>query len=116
MIQSAETRLDGNTLVVRIPMRFRPRGGHARTVDSRCWRRTPSFRLSEMVEGGSFEQEEAPWRLVETAQPRPSLGCEMGLFNARGAPAASCSCGNGVSSGAVSRRARATAPTASGGA
>src|SRR5918996_2828119 len=104
MIQSAETRLDGNTLVVRIPMRFRPRGGHARTVDSRCWSRAPSFRLSEMVQGGSFEQEEAPWRLVETAQPCRSLGCEMDLFNARCAPAASRSCRNGIGSRAVSRR------------
>jgi hypothetical protein len=39
----------------------------------------PSFRLSEMLQGGSFEQEEAPWRLVETAQPRPGLGCEKGF-------------------------------------
>jgi hypothetical protein len=27
MIESAETRLDGHTLVVRIPMRFQRRGG-----------------------------------------------------------------------------------------
>jgi hypothetical protein len=32
MIQSAETRLDGNTLVVRIPMRFQRRGGRKRIV------------------------------------------------------------------------------------
>jgi hypothetical protein len=32
MIQSAETRLDGSTLVVRIPMRFRRRGGRKRIV------------------------------------------------------------------------------------
>src|SRR5688500_16946148 len=32
MIQSAETRLDGTTLVVRIPMRFRRRGGRKRIV------------------------------------------------------------------------------------
>jgi hypothetical protein len=32
MIQSVETRLDGNTLVVRIPMRFRRRGGRKRIV------------------------------------------------------------------------------------
>ena len=30
MIQSAETRLDGTTLVVRIPMRFQRRGGRKR--------------------------------------------------------------------------------------
>jgi hypothetical protein len=54
-----------------------------RTAGSRCWSRAPSFRLSEMLPGGSFEQGEAPWRLVEIAQPRPGLGCEKGLFNAR---------------------------------
>jgi hypothetical protein len=32
MIQSAETRLDGNTLVVWIPMRFQSRGGRKRIV------------------------------------------------------------------------------------
>jgi hypothetical protein len=32
MIQSAETRLDGITLVVRIPMRFRRRSGRKRIV------------------------------------------------------------------------------------
>jgi hypothetical protein len=32
MIQSAETRLDGHTLVVRIPMRFQHRGGRKRIV------------------------------------------------------------------------------------
>jgi hypothetical protein len=32
MIQSAETRLDGHTLVVRIPMRFQRRGGRKRIV------------------------------------------------------------------------------------
>jgi hypothetical protein len=32
MIQSAETRLDGATLVVRIPMRFHGRGGRERIV------------------------------------------------------------------------------------
>jgi hypothetical protein len=32
MIQSAETRLDGSTLVVRIPMRFQRRGGGERIV------------------------------------------------------------------------------------
>jgi hypothetical protein len=32
MIHSAETRLDGNTLVVRIPMRFQRRGGRKRIV------------------------------------------------------------------------------------
>lgn len=32
MIQSAETRLEGNTLVVRIPMRFQRRGGRKRIV------------------------------------------------------------------------------------
>ena len=32
MIQSAKTRLDGTTLVVRIPMRFRRRGGRKRIV------------------------------------------------------------------------------------
>jgi hypothetical protein len=32
MSQSAETRLDGNTLVVRIPMRFQRRGGRKRIV------------------------------------------------------------------------------------
>jgi hypothetical protein len=32
MIQSAETRLDGATLVVRIPMRFHGRGGRKRIV------------------------------------------------------------------------------------
>jgi hypothetical protein len=32
MMQSAETRLDGNTLVVRIPMRFQRRGGRKRIV------------------------------------------------------------------------------------
>jgi hypothetical protein len=32
MIQSAETRLDGTTLVVRIPMRFQRRGGRKRIV------------------------------------------------------------------------------------
>jgi hypothetical protein len=32
MIQSAETRLDGNTLVVRIPMHFQRRGGRKRIV------------------------------------------------------------------------------------
>jgi hypothetical protein len=32
MIQSAETRLDGRTLVVRIPMRFQHRGGRRRIV------------------------------------------------------------------------------------
>jgi hypothetical protein len=32
MIRSAETRLDGNTLVVRIPMRFQRRGGRKRIV------------------------------------------------------------------------------------
>jgi hypothetical protein len=32
MIPSAETRLDGNTLVVRIPMRFQRRGGRKRIV------------------------------------------------------------------------------------
>jgi hypothetical protein len=32
MIQGAETRLDGNTLVVRIPMRFQRRGGRKRIV------------------------------------------------------------------------------------
>jgi len=32
MTQSAETRLDGNTLVVRIPMRFQRRGGRKRIV------------------------------------------------------------------------------------
>jgi len=32
MIQRAETRLDGNTLVVRIPMRFQRRGGRKRFV------------------------------------------------------------------------------------
>ena len=30
------------------------------------------------------------WRMVETAQRPPGLGCEQGLFNARCAPAASC--------------------------
>ena len=32
MIQGAETRLDGSTLVVRIPMRFQRRGGRKRIV------------------------------------------------------------------------------------
>lgn len=32
MTQSAETSLDGNTLVVRIPMRFQQRGGRKRIV------------------------------------------------------------------------------------
>ena len=32
MMESAETRLDGNTLVVRIPMRFQRRGGRKRIV------------------------------------------------------------------------------------
>jgi hypothetical protein len=32
MIQSAETKLDGTTLVVRIPMRFQRRGGRKRIV------------------------------------------------------------------------------------
>jgi len=32
MIQSVETRLEGNTLVVRIPMRFQRRGGRKRIV------------------------------------------------------------------------------------
>ena len=32
MIQTAETRLDGTTLVVRIPMRFQRRGGRKRIV------------------------------------------------------------------------------------
>ena len=32
MIQSAETRLDGTTLIVRIPMRFQRRGGRKRIV------------------------------------------------------------------------------------
>jgi hypothetical protein len=32
MIQDAETRLDGTTLVVRIPMRFQRRGGRKRIV------------------------------------------------------------------------------------
>jgi hypothetical protein len=32
MIQGAETRLDGCTLVVRIPMRFQRRGGRKRIV------------------------------------------------------------------------------------
>jgi hypothetical protein len=32
MIRSAETRLDGSTVVVRIPMRFRRRGGRKRIV------------------------------------------------------------------------------------
>jgi hypothetical protein len=32
VIQSAETRLDGTTLVVRIPMRFQRRGGRKRIV------------------------------------------------------------------------------------
>jgi hypothetical protein len=32
MIRSAETRLEGNTLVVRIPMRFQRRGGRKRIV------------------------------------------------------------------------------------
>src|SRR5918994_207570 len=32
MIQNAETRLDGTTLVVRIPMRFQRRGGRKRIV------------------------------------------------------------------------------------
>jgi hypothetical protein len=32
MTQSAETRLDGNTLVVRIPMQFQRRGGRKRIV------------------------------------------------------------------------------------
>jgi hypothetical protein len=32
MIQGAETRLDGSTLIVRIPMRFQRRGGRKRIV------------------------------------------------------------------------------------
>ena len=44
MIQSAKTRLDGTTLVVRIPMRFQRRGGHGgsspRTAAKSC--RPPS--------------------------------------------------------------------------
>ena len=32
MIQSAETKLDGNTLIVRIPMLFQRRGGRKRIV------------------------------------------------------------------------------------
>ncbi len=32
-----------------------------------------------MLPGGSFKQSEAPWRLVETAQPCPGLGCEKGF-------------------------------------
>ena len=32
MTRSAETRLDGTTLVVRIPMRFQRRGGRKRIV------------------------------------------------------------------------------------
>jgi hypothetical protein len=32
MSQSTETRLDGNTLIIRIPMRFQRRGGHKRIV------------------------------------------------------------------------------------
>jgi hypothetical protein len=32
MIQSTETRLDGSTLIVRIPMRFHRRGGRKRIV------------------------------------------------------------------------------------
>jgi hypothetical protein len=32
MTQSAETRLDGNTLIVRIPMKFQRRGGRKRIV------------------------------------------------------------------------------------
>ena len=32
MTHSAETRLDGDTLVVRIPMRFQRRGGRKRIV------------------------------------------------------------------------------------
>jgi hypothetical protein len=32
MIQSAKTKVDGTTLVVRIPMRFQHRGGRKRIV------------------------------------------------------------------------------------
>ena len=32
MIQNAETRLDGTTLAVRIPMRFQRRGGRKRII------------------------------------------------------------------------------------
>jgi hypothetical protein len=32
MIERAETKLDGNTLIVRIPMRFQRRGGRKRIV------------------------------------------------------------------------------------
>jgi hypothetical protein len=32
MMSSAETRLDGSTLIVRIPMRFQRRGGRKRIV------------------------------------------------------------------------------------
>ena len=32
MMSSVETRLDGRTLIVRIPMRFRRRGGRKRIV------------------------------------------------------------------------------------
>jgi len=54
-------QLDGKTLVVRIPMRFQRRGGLA---CAHRWQQMLEqgdvIRLSEMLQGGSFEQEEAP--------------------------------------------------------
>jgi hypothetical protein len=44
MIQSAETRLDGNTLIVRIPMRFQRRGGRKRIVAPDGSEIAPSFK------------------------------------------------------------------------
>ena len=44
MIQSAETRLDGTTLVVQIPMRFQRRGGRKRIVAPDGSAIVPSFK------------------------------------------------------------------------
>jgi hypothetical protein len=45
MIQSAETRLDGNMLVVRIPTRFQRRGGRKRIVAPDGSQLAPSSKL-----------------------------------------------------------------------
>ena len=49
MIKGAETRLDGSTLVVRIPMRFQRRGGRKRIVATDASRIVPPRKRSPMA-------------------------------------------------------------------
>jgi hypothetical protein len=91
MIQSAETRLDGETLVVRIPMRFKRRGGHKRIVapdgselvpatepqpDSTLAKAlTRAHRWQRMLDEGRFASVRDPAPLLPSIIARVRCGC-----------------------------------------